>query len=582
MTPRRPEDSLRDYLRTFFGFDRQSIGRTILLNIAAALTEWAGLMLLLPLLTLAGISSGATKSKWADVVRDLAGRLGIALDVPTALTLFVLLIAIQSQLFLWRDRQSQALQLRFVDHLRQMLYTRIAEAQWAWFSRRHSSELLSVLTADIQRVASGTNALLRLFTIALLSLVYLLAAFQLSVAVTLVALGAGAVLWWWLRRSDYIALASGIALTKANRGLFTHAQEFLGAMKLTKIHGEEKGNVALFNHAVDSLRNELLEFNDARTRMQAAFRVGGAIALALLAWIALQIGHLPAAHLLVLVAVFARILPRLSEVQSSIQQIWHMLPAYTAWHDLVHECAAHPDTRQQTVEKAERSTEIREGLQLSDVRYGHDQSRCELNARSLLLPARKTTAIIGPSGSGKTTLLDLISGLLVPDGGMIRVDGEPLADLVKRGWRQGMAHVPQETTVFDGSVRENLLWGNTANDDDVRAALHGAAADFVWHLPDGLDTPVGERGVRFSGGERQRLALARALLRKPTLLMLDEATSSLDADNERTIFEAIRFLHGRLTILIVTHRREGLQGLVDGFVTVERGLVGPWQPADTA
>lgn len=126
-----------------------------------------------------------------------------------------------------------------------------------------------------------------------------------------------------------------------------------------------------------------------------------------------------------------------------------------------------------------------------------------------------TTAVVGPTGSGKTTFLDLLSGLNAPDRGTIEVDGRPLR--VNAGWRRRIAYVPQDTAILDGTLRENLTWGAVdAEDDQLMAALEqAAAAEFVRHLPEGLETWVGERGVRLSGGEKQRLALARALLREP-------------------------------------------------------------------
>jgi ATP-binding cassette subfamily C protein len=138
----------------------------------------------------------------------------------------------------------------------------------------------------------------------------------------------------------------------------------------------------------------------------------------------------------------------------------------------------------------------------------------------------------------------------------VLVDEKPLRTEQMRSWRNKIGYVPQDTFLFHDTVRANLLWARPeASDEEVREALRLAAAeDFVSRLPQGMDTVLGDRGVRLSGGERQRLALARALLRKPSLLILDEATSNLDSENERRIQEAIERLHGSITILIITHR----------------------------
>jgi ATP-binding cassette subfamily C protein len=146
-------------------------------------------------------------------------------------------------------------------------------------------------------------------------------------------------------------------------------------------------------------------------------------------------------------------------------------------------------------------------------------------------------------------------------------------------WRQHVAYVPQEAFLFHDSIRQNLLWGQpAASDADLHQALKNAAADFVFALPNGLDTVVGDGGVRLSGGERQRIALARALLRRPSLLILDEATSALDVDNEARIRRAIEQLHGNLTVVIIGHRLPTLEH-ADLVIELDAGRIraqGTW------
>ncbi|MFH1117376.1 MAG: ABC transporter ATP-binding protein, partial [Pseudomonadota bacterium] len=213
--------------------------------------------------------------------------------------------------------------------------------------------------------------------------------------------------------------------------------------------------------------------------------------------------------------------------------------------------------------------------------YNGDREQEALHKIDLVIPARKTVAIVGPSGSGKTTLADLMMGLLTPTRGEILIDARPLTGTRLYAWRNSVGYVPQETFLFHTTIRDNLLWAEPgATELELWDALRFAAAEgFVSSLPEKLDTVVGDRGIRLSGGERQRIALARALLRKPALLLLDEATSSLDTEHERHIQDALEGLHGQLTMVIIAHRLSTIRR-ADDIVVLDRGRVketGAWE-----
>ena len=200
---------------------------------------------------------------------------------------------------------------------------------------------------------------------------------------------------------------------------------------------------------------------------------------------------------------------------------------------------------------------------------------------SLDVPAGKMTAIAGPSGAGKSTLADVLLGLLAPGEGEVCVDGVPLAGPDLHRWRRSVACVPQDPYLFHDTIRANLRWAQPgATEAEMWQALRLAAADgFVAALPDGLDTVTGDRGGRLSGGERQRIALARALMRRPALLVLDEATGQLDAENERRILDALESLRGRTTVVAIAHSPALLEA-ADGIVRLESGRVaatGAWR-----
>lgn len=188
--------------------------------------------------------------------------------------------------------------------------------------------------------------------------------------------------------------------------------------------------------------------------------------------------------------------------------------------------------------------------------------------------AGETIALVGHSGSGKSTMLNLALGFLRPTSGRLLIDGVDAATLDLRTVRQHVSVVPQESVLFEGSIRDNVAYGlGDVPDERVRAALQGAnAAEFIADLPDGWDTVVGERGARLSGGQRQRIAIARALVRNPRILLLDEATSALDPESELLVRDALDHLMQGRTTLVVAHRLSTVQG-ADRIVVMDHGHI---------
>ncbi|MFF9095030.1 ABC transporter ATP-binding protein [Streptomyces sp. NPDC014802] len=224
--------------------------------------------------------------------------------------------------------------------------------------------------------------------------------------------------------------------------------------------------------------------------------------------------------------------------------------------------------------KAELAS-LRGAITFEQVGYAYDGGRSAVRDFTLSVAPGETVALVGASGAGKSTVLNLVIGFIRPTSGRLLLDGTDMAGLDLRTYRRFVSVVPQESILFDGTVRENVAYGmeDEADEEAVRAALRDAnALEFVDRLPQGLDTLVGEHGARLSGGQRQRLAIARALIRDPKVLILDEATSALDTRSEALVQQALaRLLHGRTTF-VVAHRLSTVRG-ADRIVVMGDGRV---------
>jgi ATP-binding cassette subfamily B protein len=215
-------------------------------------------------------------------------------------------------------------------------------------------------------------------------------------------------------------------------------------------------------------------------------------------------------------------------------------------------------------------------LAFENVGFRYPEGRFALTGVSFRIRAGEHVGIAGATGGGKSTLLDLLMGLLEPDEGAIFVDGRRLDAATRPAWQSALAHVPQAIYLADDTIAANIAFPRSAEGMDkalLAAAIRAAQLEaFLAGLPDGLQTYVGERGVRLSGGQRQRIGLARALYRRPRLLILDEATSALDEGTERAVLDAIQELRGDMTLVTVAHRATTLAAC-DRLIRVEGGRV---------
>ncbi|MEJ2666814.1 MAG: ATP-binding cassette domain-containing protein, partial [Deinococcales bacterium] len=217
-------------------------------------------------------------------------------------------------------------------------------------------------------------------------------------------------------------------------------------------------------------------------------------------------------------------------------------------------------------------------LRFEDVRFTYPEAHTPaLDGFDLVVPAGATVALVGPSGAGKSTVVKLLGRLFEPARGRILIDGGDIRDLRLDALRGTLAVVPQDPTLFSGSVRDNIRYARPEADDDAvtEAAQLANALGFIAELPAGFDTEVGERGVKLSGGQKQRLAIARALLRGASVLVLDEATSSLDSESEAVIQDALGGLFTRrheVTSLVIAHRLSTIRD-ADRIAVMDAGRV---------
>lgn len=261
-----------------------------------------------------------------------------------------------------------------------------------------------------------------------------------------------------------------------------------------------------------------------------------------------------------LAAVAIKLMPSANKLSTYISNIAYYEPSLTAVEDIIirsHEKDVDKDVLFLKEEQL-KAMEFKKEVTLEHITYRYPNTEVDiLKDAGVSIPIGKSVGFIGPSGAGKSTTVDILLGLLYPQKGKVMVDGVDIQTNLP-GWYAKIGYVPQMIFMLDDTIRNNVAYGvdeEDIDDEQVWYALREAQLDeFVRSLPDGLDTSIGERGVRISGGQRQRLGIARALYTGPEIMIFDEATSALDNDTEAAIMEAIERLHGKKTLVIIAHR----------------------------
>jgi ABC-type multidrug transport system fused ATPase/permease subunit len=471
-------------------------------------------------------------------------------------------------------RIQSSLQANTDAYLSTALFSRYLATAYLQFIQRNSAEMIMTIqyrTADVAANSVGAVISIASETAVLVGVAVTLGIVQpvlaagVLVFLGLVATGLLKVLTPAIRRSGYADAVEG---TKAQRLL----QESMGGIKAIKAN-------ELASQFVDRFILQRVKLAEIRRRRVLLTRLPQFylentlfIGLGLLAVVVFQIRSADVVPIFgVLVAAAFRTLPSLSRIVGSLSGV----RGSEASLRYIEEDFRQPPLREASPDEPGPPVELNDQLRFRNVAFRYPTSNVDaLSDITLDIAAGESIGLVGASGSGKTTFVDIVLGLLHPTHGELFVDGEPLTGERLPAWRHTIGYVPQDVFLLDATLRENIIFGRPdAGDDRLDEAVKLAQLeDVVAGLPVGLETEVGERGVRLSGGQRQRIGIARALFTRPSLLILDEATAALDTRTEAAITASVDALHGRTTTIVIAHRLSTVQHC-DRLVFLDGGRI---------
>jgi len=552
------------------------------LMVIGGFLEMLSVSLMLPFMTTVMEPESVMGNRYVRMVCDL-------LDLQIASTFLVVFSAALALIYVAKNAYllfEMGVQNRFVYGNLFATQSRLLETfihrPYEFFLGISSGEILRIINRDTADTFNLLTTILQLFTELVVSSMVIAAILIMSPQITLLI--AGLMLGLLLVINTIlkpILRRAGLENQEAGAGTGKWLLQSIQGVKELKVMQKEQFFLDNYNayglRSVQAQRKSAVLSNTPRFLIEGVSMAATYLAIAIMLYRGAAFEKIVPALSTVAVAAI-RLLPSVNRISGALTQISYNEPmldktietlqGMDEWHASPVESDASGRERKITALKRE--------LSLVDISYHYPDSDVRvLEKAGLTIKCGESVGIVGASGAGKTTAVDVILGLLCPQEGQVLVDGVDIREDYP-GWLDLIGYIPQTIFMLDDSIRANVAFGvseSKADDEKVWAALREASLEeFVRTLPDGLDTQIGERGVRLSGGQRQRLGIARALYEDPGVLIFDEATSALDNETEAEIMESINHLHGQRTMLIIAHRLTTIEAC-DHVYRVEGGKI---------
>lgn len=564
-------------MRLLLTFLRAYPRRTSLLLlclIAGGLAEGIGLSGLLPFLGRA--ASGEAAQNPTEIERRITALVRALGFEPTMGAFLVVIIGgvvLKAILTLIANRQAGYCVAHVATDLRLELLRALLGSRWQYYVGQRIGTFANAFATEAQRAAESYLRATTILSLVVQSVVYFTVAVLVSWQAAVLAVGAGLVMAVLLHQLVRMSKRAGRKQTGLMKDIVARLTDVLQSIKPLKAMGREQLVGPLLDHDIHRLDEVLRKKVLSRTAFKSlqdptifVFLAVGVYAAATMADIALP-------SVIMLALLSERIISGSGKIQREYQEMVLDESAYWSIRATIDEIEASREVLGGVLEPR-----LERAVTLHGVHFGY-AAEPVLRGVDLTIPAGELTALVGASGAGKTTIADLIVGLIAPQAGELRIDDVPLGRIDTARWRAAIGYVPQDTLLLHDSIRVNVTLGDPDIDDAMVGAAVAAAGlqEVVSALPQGLDTEVGERGLRLSGGQRQRIALARALVRKPALLILDEATTALDPATEAAICETLRGLRGAVTMLAICHQG-AIIAMADRVYRIETGVARAERP----
>ena len=539
---------------------RYRVGVNILgLQVVSLLFEGIGFAMLLPIMEYVGADRNldvltARSDLWMRLVAYADG-LGLPVNLATMFAVSVSCVLLRQAFRYFQVSYQSHQSLDLTRHLQVKGFDKGLAARLDYHDRSVKGEFVNDLIGEMGAANSSIFSIIAVIGVIVQLTAYSVALVAMSFWLSLSLLASIVVLGTVSRRMMRRSRSVSRKITRINQIFISFLVERLGSMRLVRLSGTEETEVDNLNRLIKGLNDRLYFIQMINQRIPVIFEPLAVIMVFVLMFVSIDILAMRIELVLMFCAAALRTLPFMQQLVQSYQSLLGITGS-------MHTIIKRMDDFNSYHESEGGSLEFKgldDSIRFENVVYDHGvgAETPALNGISLEIPAGKITALVGPSGSGKSTLIDLLPRLRDPDQGTITLDGVENTEFSVKSLRSGIAFVPQKPQIFNVSAKEHIQYGNFQISEAVmrEAAQLAGASDFLEALPDGYGTMLGENGIRLSGGQLQRVDLARALARDSSVLILDEPASGLDADAEELLREALVRIHKdkKMTIILISH-----------------------------
>jgi ATP-binding cassette, subfamily B, bacterial MsbA len=544
----------------------------VVLGLLQSLSEGIGIGLFLPLLDVLVVrGQPRARGQWlADtmegVFRHVAPEQRLAIIVFclfAAVLTSALLAYVHGVLFAWLDGN-------IGHHLRRGIFAQLLAVNFGFIERDRSGRLLNVLASDTWRTSEALKMLVRMMITASTIVVYVALLLLMSWRLTLLVAGALLLISSVVRVVTKGVRECGENATRSNADLGHLMMEGVEGMRVIRAFGREGYEQGRFEQSSARVRHAFLRMHFLEEGVHPIHDLLAGVLLLTIVFATARSGG-DVSALLVFAFVLYRLQPRVKDFDASRVRLAALAPSVEEVRSLVDPAGKQYVTSGTTA--IQRG--LTSGIVFNRVSFSYDKrDDPALIDASFMIPAGRTTALVGLSGGGKSTIIKLILRFEDPTEGTILLDGHALPEFDLGSWRSQLALVSQDVYLFNATVRENIAYGrlDAGQDEIVDAARKADAHDFIERLPAKYDTVLGPRGVRLSGGQQQRISLARAIIRNPSILILDEATNALDSISEQWIQDTLDKLREHRTVIMIAHRLSTIER-ADQIIVLDAGRV---------